>query len=181
MKQPGKSPSSLSSRSLPWCRVMCSIPTPWPGCLDGSNSSVTSSWPTVKSWPKLLAMEEIELRESVEMERLSWAMPVGSSSLLISSRWPRSLRPSGVSPRAKLGLRLEVVEVRRWLLAATLLVKGTKKNKKLPVTVAGTTRLFKKISYMVECILAQKEFMLNCLYCQCLVKCVLIFVIQDIS
>ncbi|TNN67431.1 hypothetical protein EYF80_022377 [Liparis tanakae] len=47
MKQPGKSPSSLSSRSLPWCSVMWRTPAPWPGCLDGSNSSVTSSWPTV--------------------------------------------------------------------------------------------------------------------------------------
>lgn len=86
-KQPGKSPSSFSSRSLPWCRVMWSSPVPWlPGCRDGSNSRVTSSCPTVKSWPKLLAMEEMELSESVEIERLSWAIPVGSSSLLISSR-----------------------------------------------------------------------------------------------
>lgn len=120
MKQPGKSPSSFSSRSLPWCRVMWSNPIPWPGCLDGSNSRVISSWPTVKSLPKLLAIEEIELSESVEMDRLSWAMPDGSNSLLISSKWPRSLKPSGVSPRARLGLRLDVVEVRRWLLAATL-------------------------------------------------------------
>lgn len=119
MKQPGKSPSSFSSRSLPWCRVMWSSPVPWLGCRDGSNSRVTSSWPTVKSWPKLLAIEEMELSESVEIERLSWATPVGSSSLLISSRWPRSLKASGVSHRARLGLRLDVAEVRRWLLAAT--------------------------------------------------------------
>lgn len=136
MKQPGKSPSSLSSRSFPWCRAMWSSPGPWPACLDGSNSSVTSSWPTVKSWPKLLAMEEMELSESVETERLSWATPIGSSSLLISSRWPRSRKQSGVSPRARLGLRLEVVEVRRWLLAATRFREELNKEI-LPTTPSG--------------------------------------------